>query len=81
MLAIGCAVRAEIIANIYEKALKRSDFSGAATKDGEKQKDGEHATGADLGKIVQIMSSASAQRCSAKAHAVQMIHENLPLVS
>ena len=70
-------VRSELMSSIYEKALKRRDFSGVVDKDknkkdkdlGEKGKKGskkgkgkgkddeEFRPGADIGKIVSLMSS------------------------
>lgn len=66
-------LRSELMSAIYEKALKRRDFSGitgtaagkATTEDGGKTKsgkkkgnaNGESGAGADIGKIVSLMAS------------------------
>ncbi|KAG8933322.1 hypothetical protein FRC02_012140 [Tulasnella sp. 418] len=69
-------VRSELMALVYEKALKRKDFSGNVKKDAgsgdskddedkaknkkkskKEEKEGAQKTGADTGKIVQLMSS------------------------
>jgi hypothetical protein len=66
----GCRTRSELMAIIYDKALKRKDFSGIvdADKDGskgkvakagdkkKKDKKEEDQAGADVGKIVNLMS-------------------------
>ncbi|KAI5116711.1 hypothetical protein M0805_003223 [Coniferiporia weirii] len=56
-------IRGELMAAIYDKALKRRDFSGIVAakdvgKEGDKGKDDPKA-GADIGKIVNLMSADS----------------------
>jgi hypothetical protein len=64
----GTRVRSELMAAIYEKALKRRDFSGIVGKDKdqkakEEAKDGDEAkAGADIGKIVNLMSGDANRR-------------------
>ncbi|KZO90715.1 hypothetical protein CALVIDRAFT_542481 [Calocera viscosa TUFC12733] len=55
---ISTRLKSELMADIYEKALRRKDFSGVANKDESKQKDKEPTAKAqaDVGKIVQLMS-------------------------
>jgi hypothetical protein len=76
-------VRSELMAAIYEKALKRRDFSGITSKgkdDKAKDKDGkakdtesaddEAKAGADVGKIVNLMSGECVRPLSrASVHA------------
>ncbi|KAI0332194.1 multidrug resistance-associated ABC transporter [Cubamyces sp. BRFM 1775] len=66
-------IRMELMASIYDKALKRKDFSGIVNKDAdkkdakgaEKKKDRAKAddpkAGADIGKIVNLMASDSSR--------------------
>jgi hypothetical protein len=64
-------VRSQLMAAIYDKALKRKDFSGIVSKDNPKETDGKKDTkaradakakeddprpGADIGKIVNLMA-------------------------
>jgi ABC-type multidrug transport system fused ATPase/permease subunit len=59
-------IRSELMTSIYDKALRRKDFSGVTNKDSDAgvgvgkskgSKKGEKAkSGADVGKIVQLMS-------------------------
>ncbi|EJU04810.1 hypothetical protein DACRYDRAFT_114129 [Dacryopinax primogenitus] len=51
-------LKAELMADIYEKSLRRKDFSGVANKEDPKQKEKDPSvkTQADVGKIVQLMS-------------------------
>jgi hypothetical protein len=70
-------VRSELMAAIYEKALKRRDFSGITSKDkGDRTKDKDDKTkktdsadneakaGADVGKIVNLMSGECVRHLS-----------------
>ncbi|TDL21671.1 multidrug resistance-associated ABC transporter [Rickenella mellea] len=59
----ACRIRSELMASIYDKALKRKDFSGVVDKDKDKNsnsKESEKANdpkaGANIGKIVNMMS-------------------------
>ncbi|TFK72661.1 hypothetical protein BDN72DRAFT_876371 [Pluteus cervinus] len=58
-------VRSELMAAIYDKALKRKDFSGIVNKDNTnedvKAKPNEPKAGADIGKIVNLMASDADQ--------------------
>ncbi|TDL18516.1 hypothetical protein BD410DRAFT_880297 [Rickenella mellea] len=52
-------IRSELMVSIYDKALKRKDFSGIVGKDeeeGKESKDDEMKAGAGVGKIVNLMS-------------------------
>lgn len=54
--------KTEVMASIYDKALRRKDFSGIVKKDGADEKvdeddDGKKKAGADTGKIVNLMTS------------------------
>lgn len=54
--------RASLMAEIYRKALKRRDMSGVIREKvqevGDKEKpEGEESAGADIGKVVNLMSS------------------------
>ncbi|KZS96802.1 multidrug resistance-associated ABC transporter [Sistotremastrum niveocremeum HHB9708] len=59
---VSTRFRTELMAAIYDKALKRKDFSGITEKKEGSGKDkkelpsGENSSGADIGKIVQLMS-------------------------
>ncbi|KZT57684.1 hypothetical protein CALCODRAFT_273206 [Calocera cornea HHB12733] len=55
---ISTRLKSELMADIYEKSLRRKDFSGVANKDDPKLKDKEPTAKAqaDVGKIVQLMS-------------------------
>ncbi|KAF8890823.1 multidrug resistance-associated ABC transporter [Gymnopilus junonius] len=50
-------LRSELMASIYDKALKRRDFSGVVDKDKGKDGASDSQTGADIGKIVNLMSN------------------------
>jgi hypothetical protein len=67
----GTRVRSELMALIYDKALKRRDFSGIVDKDKDKAQgsggEDEKKAGADVGKIVQLMSG-DANRCVMLRH-------------
>jgi len=63
-------LRCELMSTIYEKALKRKDLSGATKDKEKKEKEGEEKSdeeeknqGADIGKIVNLMSN-DAERLS-----------------
>nr|VWO97308.1 NAD-dependent protein deacylase (EC (Regulatory protein SIR2 homolog) [Ganoderma boninense] len=51
----GSRVRSELMVAVYDKALKRKDFSGATRK--EEDMDDVQSSSADSGKIVNLMSS------------------------
>ncbi|KAM5535675.1 hypothetical protein V8D89_010662 [Ganoderma adspersum] len=51
----GSRVRSELMVAVYDKALKRKDFSGAAGKD--EDTDDTRSNSADNGKILNLMSS------------------------
>lgn len=67
----GTRVRSELMALIYDKALKRRDFSGIVDKEKDKAQgtggEDEKKAGADVGKIVQLMSG-DANRCVMLRH-------------
>lgn len=67
-------IRSSLMASIYDKALKRKDFSGIVSKDEKKETGKESAkesakaddpkAGADVGKIVNLMAGdANRVRC------------------
>uniref|UniRef100_D8Q0Y8 Multidrug resistance-associated ABC transporter n=1 Tax=Schizophyllum commune (strain H4-8 / FGSC 9210) TaxID=578458 RepID=D8Q0Y8_SCHCM len=56
-------MKSELMAAIYDKALKRKDFSGLVDADAVKDAKGKADAGADTGKIVNLMS-ADASRIS-----------------
>jgi ABC-type multidrug transport system fused ATPase/permease subunit len=56
----GIRMRSELMAVIYDKALKRKDFAGVVDKkkgDNKKEEAEEERTSADVGKIVNMMSN------------------------
>ncbi|KAF7329693.1 hypothetical protein MKEN_00232500 [Mycena kentingensis (nom. inval.)] len=66
-------IRSELMAAIYDKALKRVDLSGVVVgASGEKGKVAERKTGADIGTIVNLMSG--------DAHKVGMQTSNLYII-
>ena len=76
---VGGQLRCELMSAIYEKALKRKDLSGATKDDEEGQKEEDEGSGeeeenkgADIGRIVNLMSN-DAQRLSDAATSVFLI--------
>ncbi|KAI0065886.1 multidrug resistance-associated ABC transporter [Artomyces pyxidatus] len=74
--------RSELMAAIYDKALKRKDFSGIVDKDKaptgtqtkeEAAKADDPKAGADVGKIVNLMAG-DANRCSMMLSAIYMLY-------
>ncbi|TCD65592.1 hypothetical protein EIP91_002477 [Steccherinum ochraceum] len=69
----GTRIRSELMASIYDKALKRKDFSGIVDKDAATKKDpkvisaaskgDEPKAGADVGKIVNLMAGDATRVC------------------
>jgi ABC-type multidrug transport system fused ATPase/permease subunit len=72
----GTRIRSQLMMAVYDKALRRKDFSGITSKDDTKgetmdkdkgakdqKADNKPKDGADVGKIVQLMGS-DANRCS-----------------
>ncbi|KAI9056461.1 multidrug resistance-associated ABC transporter [Trametes sanguinea] len=76
-------IRSELMASIYDKALKRKDFSGIVSKDDAKKKPGstkksdvkedDPKAGADIGKIVNLMAG-DANRISMTVSALYFIY-------
>ncbi|PVF92969.1 hypothetical protein CPB86DRAFT_743436 [Serendipita vermifera] len=80
-------IRSELMAAIYDKSLKRKDFSGSVDKNKEKEAEGkgkgkakdagkkgdQQKAGADIGKIVNMMST-DAGRISNTASALTMLY-------
>lgn len=88
---VSTRFRTELMAAIYDKALKRKDFSGiteqkeegagAGAAGKEKKKElpaGENSSGADIGKIVQLMSG-DANRVAMMASGLYFLYVS-PLV-
>ncbi|KAF7329698.1 hypothetical protein MKEN_00233000 [Mycena kentingensis (nom. inval.)] len=72
-LRAAARIRSELMAAIYDKALKRVDLSGVVVSaSGEKGKVAERKTGADIGTIVNLMSG--------DAHKVGMQTSNLYII-
>ncbi|TFK95320.1 hypothetical protein BDV98DRAFT_517859 [Pterulicium gracile] len=57
---ISTRVRTELMAAIYDKSLKRRDFSGAKAKKEAEEAENEPKAGADTGKIVNLMATDAA---------------------
>ncbi|KAI0041568.1 hypothetical protein FA95DRAFT_1565261 [Auriscalpium vulgare] len=81
-------IRSELMAAIYDKALKRKDFSGIVDKDKGKEKettadgkkrdtskDDDPKAGADVGKIVNLMAG-DANRCAMMISAIYMLYSS-----
>ena len=84
-------IRTELMASIYDKALKRKDFSGIIDKDAvdkkakvpgakEDPKGDEPKAGADIGKIVNLMAG-DANRCAMTVSAMYFIYGGMTVLS